>query len=190
MNKFLVYLSGPIAGLTYKEGSDWREYVTKSFPPHIQGVSPLRGHRMLEAMGPITNNMIDHPLRTDRAINARDKFDTLRAQCVLVNLLGTEKVSIGTVMEIAWAHDHNIPVVCAIEPEGNLHDHPMIRDSISVRVASLDEAIEVVTAWVSPHESHIWTRIEQNHLLREAGRLDLSTEPLKENFNGGTRLTQ
>jgi hypothetical protein len=180
-DNYLVYLSGPIAGSTFKDASDWREYVTKSFPPHIQGVSPLRGHSMLANMGPITNNMLEHPMRTDRAINTRDRFDTLRAKAILVNLLGTTKVSIGTVMEIAWAYDHGIPVICAMEPEGNPHDHPMVRDCLSVRVASLDEAIEIVTAWVSPHEKLIWTRIEQSHMLREEGRLDLSQEPLKEN---------
>lgn len=190
MSNYLVYLSGPIAGLTYSQGSDWREYASQSFPPHIQGVSPLRGHRMLENMGPITNNMIEHPMRTDRAINTRDKFDTLRAQAVLVNLLGTERVSIGTTMEIAWAFDHNIPVIAAMEPEGNPHDHPMVRDCLSMRFASLDEAIEGVTAWVSPHEKQIWTRLEQTQMLREEGRLDLSREPLKENYSGGSDRPQ
>jgi nucleoside 2-deoxyribosyltransferase len=187
MSTYLVYLSGPIAGLTYAEDSDWREYVTRCFPPHIQGVSPLRGHRMLENMGPITNGMLEHPLRTDRAINTRNRFDTLQADAVLVNLLGTSRVSIGTVMEIAWAYDHNIPVVVAIEPEGNPHEHPMLRDCASFRVASLDEAIEMATAIVSPHESKIWTRIEQNHMLQEEGRLDLRQEVLKENDGGSLR---
>ena len=188
MNNNLVYLSGPIAGLTFTEGADWREYATKCFPPHIQGVSPLRGHRMLEGLGPITNLMIEHPFRKDTAINRRDKFDTLRASVVLVNLLGTTKVSIGTVMEMAWAFDHGIPVILAIEPEGNVHDHPMVRDCTSVRVSSLDEAIEAAVAFVAPHESLAWTRIEQVHMLREVGRLDLRWEPLKEN-DGGSLCT-
>ena len=187
MNNNMIYLSGPIAGLTYTEGADWREYATKCFPPHIQGVSPLRGHRMLEGLGPIKNLMIDHPLRKDTAINRRDKFDTLRATVVLVNLLGTTKVSIGTVMEMAWAFDHGIPVILAIEPEGNVHDHPMVRDCTSVRVSSLDEAIEAAVAFVAPHESLAWTRIEQVQMLREEKRLDLHQPPLQENQSGSIR---
>ena len=189
MNNNLVYLSGPIAGLTFTEGADWREYATKCFPPHIQGVSPLRGHRMLEGLGPITNLMIEHPFRKDTAINRRDKFDTLRAAALLVNLLGTKKVSIGTVMEMAWAFDHSIPVVLAIEPEGNVHDHPMVRDCTTVRVSSLDEAIEAVVAIVAPHESLAWTRIEQVHMLLESGQLNLSQPALKENHSASI-LTQ
>jgi hypothetical protein len=188
MSTYLVYLSGPIAGLTYAEGAEWREYVTRCFPPHIQGISPLRAKRYLNDGTVITGNQPPKfPLSTDRAINTCGRFDTLRSDAILVNLLGTSTVSIGPVMEIAWAYGHNIPVVVAIEPEGNPHDHPMLRDCISARVASLDEAIEIVTAIVSPHESKIWTRIEQNHMLRDEGRLDLRQEVLKESHGGSTR---
>jgi hypothetical protein len=184
MNNNLVYLSGPIAGLTFTESADWREYATKCFPPHIQGVSPLRGHRMLEGLGPIKNLMIDHPFRTDRSINRRDHFDTLRAAVVLVNLIGAKTVSIGTVMEIAWAFDHGIPIILAMEPEGNVHDHPMVRDCVSIRVASLDEAIEAAVAFAAPHEFLIWTRIEQVQMLREEHLLDTRLPPLRENHSG------
>lgn len=186
MNKFLVYLSGPIAGLTYGESTDWREFVTQSFPSHIQGVSPMRAKKYLDIPGKAVENLpLEFPLSTDRAINTRDRFDTLRAHAVLVNLLGASKVSIGTMMEIAWAYDHKIPVIVAMEPEGNVHDHPMLRDCISVRVASLEEAIEAVTAFVSPHESQIWTRVEQAKMLREDNRLDLAAQPLKEVASAG-----
>jgi hypothetical protein len=188
MRNYMVYLSGPIAGLTYSESAEWREYVTRCFPPHIQGVSPLRAKRYLNDGRVITANQPpEFPLSTDRAINASGRFDTLRSDAILVNLLGASTVSLGTAMEIAWAYDHKIPIVLAIEPEGNPHDHPMLRDCISVRVASLDEAIEAITAIVSPHESLVWTRIEQNQMLREEGRLDLRWEPLKENDGGSLR---
>lgn len=181
-----MYLSGPISGLTYKGSTDWREFVTQAFPPHIQGVSPMRAKRYLDKPGVKIEGSYDFPMSTDRAINSRDRFDTLRADAVLVNLLGAERVSIGTVMEIAWAYDHKIPVVVAMEPEGNLHEHPMLRDSISVRVSSLEEAIEAVTAIVSPHEKHIWTRIDQVKMLSEENRLDVSQEPTNENYYGGS----
>ena len=187
MSNYLVYLSGPITGLTYGTSTDWREYATKCFPPHIQGLSPLRGHRMLDGMGLIDSAIMEHPYRTDPAINRRDKFDTLRADAILVNLIGATRVSIGTVMEMAWAYDHNIPIVLAMEPEGNLHEHAMLRDCVTVRVSRLEEAIEAATCIVCTHDSLVWTRIEQNQMLREEGRLDLSQEPLKENHGGSTR---
>jgi hypothetical protein len=33
----------------------------------------------------------------------RDRFDATRCDVLLVNLLGAERVSIGTMMEVAWA---------------------------------------------------------------------------------------
>jgi hypothetical protein len=180
MIQYLVYLSGPITGLNYQGSTDWREYVTRSFPPHIQGVSPMRGKRYLNDGKVIENGRFTFPLSTDSAINSRDRFDTLRSTAILVNLLGATMGSLGTAMEIAWAHDHGIPIIAAMEPEGNPHDHPMIRSCINVLVTSLDEAIEAVVSLVSPSESLAWTKIEQNQMLREEGRFDLRAEPLKE----------
>jgi hypothetical protein len=183
---YLCYLSGPIAGLSYQTSAPWREYTTQAFPPHISGVSPMRGQRYLDIPGREFGNeaLQEFPLSTDRAIKTRNLFDTLRADALLVNLLGAERVSIGTVMEIAWAYDHNIPVIVAMEIEGNPHDHPMVRDCLSVRVASLDEAIEAVVAIVSPHEKYIWTRLDMVHMLQEEGKLDLHSERNKEGLNG------
>jgi len=47
-------------------------------------------------------------------------------------------------MEMAWAWDNGIPVVCMIEKEGNVHDHPMLRETIGFRVETRQEALHVV----------------------------------------------
>jgi hypothetical protein len=182
---FAVYLSGPVSGLPYQAAHQWREFVSRAFPSHIQGVSPMRGRRYLDD-GPAVHCAADcFPLSTDRATTMRSHFDTVRADAVLVNLLGATDVSIETMMEIAWAYDRKIPVVVAIEPNGNVHDHPMLRDCLTVRVTSLEEAIEAVVAIVSPSESLIWNRIEQISMLREEHRLDLNQEPHKEVMSVG-----
>lgn len=196
MNPSLVYLSGPISGLTFGECTDWREYVTRAFPPHIQGVSPLRAKRFLQEVGKIEKSYA-FPLATDRGINTRDHFDVLRSTVMLVNLLGCTKdnpstrVSIGTVGEMAWAWDHQIPIVCAMEPDGlNVHDHPMLNEWINYRVASLDEAIEITVAVISPHEKYIWTNLPTVHILREENRLDLVSEPVHDTTSGFQARTQ
>jgi hypothetical protein len=171
MIRYLCYLSGPISGITYGQATDWREYATQCFPPHIQGVSPMRAKRHLDDGNKLgADQPSTFPLSTDRAINARGRMDTLRSSAILVNLLGAEKASIGTAMEIAWAYDHKIPIVAAMEPDGNVHDHPMIRDCITVRVTSLDEAIEAVVELISPDQASMWTRIEQARMLHEEHR--------------------
>jgi hypothetical protein len=76
----------------------------------------------------------------------RDRFDATRCDVLLVNLLGAKTVSIGTVMEIAWADNVRTPIVVAMEAKGNLHEHAMITEAIGFRVPTLEEAIDVVKA--------------------------------------------
>lgn len=181
---YFVFLAGPATGQTFQAAHRWREYVTQCFPPHIQGVSPLRAKRFLDDGTIMGRKPLPFPVSTDRAHGARNRSDLRRSSAVLVNLLGTRQASIGTAMEIAWAFERGTPVVAALEPEGNPHDHAMIRDCLTVRVASLDEAIEAVVAIVSPNEASMWDRIEQSKMLLEENRLDLSQEPLKETTAG------
>jgi nucleoside 2-deoxyribosyltransferase len=63
---------------------------------------------------------------------------------VLVNLLGVKKVSIGTVMEIAFAHARQIPVILLIESDGNPHEHPMIEQAIAFRVCTVEAALNTI----------------------------------------------
>jgi nucleoside 2-deoxyribosyltransferase len=69
--------------------------------------------------------------------------DVKTADIIIANLIGTEKASIGTVMEIAWADLQRTPVIAIMEPEGNPHEHAMLSECISYRVETLDEALEV-----------------------------------------------
>jgi hypothetical protein len=63
-----------------------------------------------------------------------------------VNFLGATRVSIGTAIEFGWADSRKTPIICVMEPEGNPHDHPMIREAIGFRVATLKEALNVAIA--------------------------------------------
>ena len=44
----LVFLAGPISGLSYEGASDWREYVRKRLPDPLVGFSAMRGKPHLE----------------------------------------------------------------------------------------------------------------------------------------------
>jgi hypothetical protein len=177
-----VYTSGPISGLTFNDCTSWREYVARAFPPHIQAVSPLRAKQFLKEVGTINKSYEISALSKSRGINTRDHFDVLRSTVMLVNLLDATSVSIGTVGEMAWAWDHQIPIVCAIESDGsNVHEHPMLNEWIDYRVPTLDEAIETTVAIISTQEKYIWTNIPTLKLLKEENKLDLNPESIHEN---------
>lgn len=148
MKQFLVYLAGPITGLSHAESVEWRDYATKRFPPHIIGVSPMRGKPYLAGKKSIANSSTE-VLSSPRGITTRDRNDVMRADLVLVNLLGATKISIGTIMEFGWADAWRKPLVVAME-EGNPHWHAMVREVSGFIVPTLDEAIAVTIAVLSP----------------------------------------
>lgn len=141
-----LYLAGPMAGLTYDEAGDWRLYVASRMPHYIKCLSPLRGKDFLAKHESITTGQYTfHPLATDKGLTRRDLFDVNRSRVVLMNLLGAKSVSIGTMIELgAIKFQTGKLVVVAMEPEGNLHDHPMVRESADYVVNTLDEAIDIV----------------------------------------------
>jgi len=146
MGKYGVYLAGPITGCTYDECTDWRKDFADSMPESIDSYSPMRFKKHLDTGTPIEDNYPQHVMCSQRGIMARDYFDCTRANLVVVNLLGATRISIGTVMEMAWAFTHKIPTVVIMEKEGNVHEHSMLREAMSFRVESLEAAKEVVKA--------------------------------------------
>lgn len=149
---FCVYLAGPITGLTFDGAEDWRASAKADLAAHgIKALSPLRAKEYLRQVpGAISGTGEEYAhlgvLSLPRGVMTRDRFDATRCDALLVNLIGAAKVSIGTVMEIAWADLCRTPVVVAIEPAGNVHEHMMIAEATGFRVPSLAEALHVVKA--------------------------------------------
>lgn len=149
MRDFLLYCAGPISGVSYGKSVDWREYVNQKLPSHIKAVSPMRGKKYLAAESKVQDSYEEHPLSCQKGITCRDRMDTMRCDMVLVNFLGAKSVSIGSVMEIAWADAWRKPIVVVMEKD-NVHWHAMVREVSGFIVSDLDEAIKIVNAVLSP----------------------------------------
>ena len=160
--KHTVYLSGPMGGCSYEEMTGWRKQAESALnSENVRCTLPTRS---------ITKNK--HPYETERWINRRDHFDCTKAAVILVNLQGMKTISIGTVMEIAWAYDRQIPVIAIVDKEPSLHfvsmeegaavymknpeihKHPMMIDSITQVVYSVDEGIAFVKELLSEERSY------------------------------------
>lgn len=151
-----VYLSGPISGLTYDEGNNWREYVVKHLErEHIHCLNPMRSHEFLRSWGVIEDKHAQDDsdlgfLVSDEFIGVRDAWDTMKSDVCFVNLLGATRVSIGTVLEIGMAHAARVPIVLVMEKQGNIHDHAMIRNYASMRFDDLARAVFATRALLAP----------------------------------------
>jgi nucleoside 2-deoxyribosyltransferase len=165
----LIYLAGPITGLTYGEATDWREAAKRQMPSWIGTLSPLRGMQFIEERskdGVIVDSYEDHPFSSSKGINARDYYDCKRADAILVNFEGATKPSLGTTMEIAWGFAHGVPVVLVL-PEGNVHDHAMIRESSSFIVRTLKEGLDIIIGLLSTDE-----QLQQLNFAKQQHELD------------------
>lgn len=144
-----VYLAGPISGLSWDAATDWRDYAKTNFLPHIVGLSPLRGKDYLSQEKVLGKTYPDTLMSNARTINSRDRFDTKRADLVLMNLLGAKTVTIGTMIEIGWANMAGVPIVLMMEKEGNVHEHPMVRECSGFFAETLEQGVAIVNAVLS-----------------------------------------
>lgn len=147
-----VYLAGPVTGLSYSGALEWREYAMAELKlAGITAFSPMRAKQHLTHIGKLSPTCEGYThLSSPRSIMTRDRWDATRCEVMLVNLLGATQVSIGTVMEIAWADLSRIPIILAIENEGNPHEHAMIHEAIGYRVPTLIEALTIVQHMLLP----------------------------------------
>lgn len=142
-----VYLAGPIAGLSWEAATAWRIRAKKQLNANgIEAYSPLRG-REFEALKGTRRIQSAHNaphgiLRTSRGVTTSDRFTLAWCDLVVLNLLYTSKVSIGSMVEIGWADANRIPLVVAMV-EGNIHDHPFVRECAGYIVEDVDDAIDV-----------------------------------------------
>lgn len=138
-----VYLAGPITGLSYTGATTWREHATTELAKDgIAGVSPLRGKTYLEGAAKLAMEY-HQAMSTSRGIMTRDFFDCTRCGAVLAFLAGADRVSVGTVMEMAWTYQARIPLIVVMEPSGNPHEHAMVSEATGYRVETLDEGLDV-----------------------------------------------
>jgi nucleoside 2-deoxyribosyltransferase len=146
-----VYLAGPITGLTFGNAQSWREYAKDRLSPDIDAFSPLRQKDFLANHGVLDQSYSDSPLSTDRGINTRDHHDCKTSDLILCNLLDAHRVSIGTVMEVAWSFAYRVPLVMVMPESGGVHDHPMVRECIGFRTDCLDHALDITMAILLPN---------------------------------------
>ena len=140
-------MAGPITGLSYDSAVDWRQNTQRVLweEGKIESKSPMRGKEYLSGER-VLNQTYKVPLSTQKGIWGRDKWDVRGTDAVLFNLLGAEKVSIGTMVEYGWATAMDKLIVTVMEEDGNVHDHVFVREASTFLVHSLDEAIDILLA--------------------------------------------
>jgi len=147
-----VYLCGQITEASYNEARyGWRADVVHACEDlPIRFLSPMRGKDHLEGVRTLSPmGDPDHALSTPMAITTRDRLDVIRSTLIFANLLGMTHQSIGCPIEFGWADAYRKPIICCIEPEGNIHEHAMLSTLIGWRCETLESGIAVLRAVLS-----------------------------------------
>lgn len=167
---YLIYLAGPITGLSWPEATEWRVDLINRFNnaskdgKNYMALSPLRGKEFLKNETDIKDEYTDNKMANSRFISTRDFNDVRRSDLIIVNFLNAKKVSIGTVLEIGAAIILNKPIIIIMEDKikiptlpaatesgfvqvvqeytSNIHNHSMIRET-TIIVNDLDEAFHM-----------------------------------------------
>lgn len=146
MNEYLVYLTGPIGGCSYDGATTWREQFTEMLAGYnAKCLSPMRGKGYLSKETNIDSVEYETPLSCPKGVYTRDRWDSLRCDLMIANLSDAEKVSVGTMMEFAWADSKGTPVIMVMK-EDNIHNHILVKGAPSFRVNTLKEAAELAKA--------------------------------------------
>lgn len=145
----IVYLAGPITSLSYSGATDWRENAELTLRSYGLDVrSPMRGCRYLSGEVSIPAEQVQHTgiMATSRGILTRDKNDCITADALLVYFPSNCPPSIGTSMEIAFAHLRHIPIVGVSEDRDNIHRrHPMLSEAVTW-ADNLSEACQFIVS--------------------------------------------
>ena len=137
----VVYLAFPMTGRSVGETREYVEETANELREMgFEVLSPLIGTECLTDEEILKTNYED-PVLSDKAIVRRDLWLLKKADIVLVDFGKAEKVSVGCVVETAWAYLLGKHVVSVL-PKNSVHDHPFLREASDVIFGTLDEALE------------------------------------------------
>jgi nucleoside 2-deoxyribosyltransferase len=145
-----AYLAGPITNAgSFELATNWRYQVGLWLEDmEIGSYSPMRGKGFLKNNWKLKlDGSYDHILSTSKAIVNRDYFDIMRSDVMLVNLLGTDRASIGSCIEFGWAHGNDTPIVMVVG-EHNIHQHAMLKEMATFITADLEEGVALVDSLI------------------------------------------
>lgn len=115
INNYFVYLAGGMTGLTYEEQIHWREQIEKRLSGtykselyNVHTINPVKYY-----------NFEEKRHKTEREVMNFDLHKVRSANLVIVDFFDSK--SLGTMAELAVAHEHHIPIIGLNEEDNQLH---------------------------------------------------------------------
>jgi nucleoside 2-deoxyribosyltransferase len=144
-----IYLAGPISGKSYDEVV----YLYKEKTHFLESLGyevlcPMTGKTYLRNETKLKESDYNYPVSTNHAIFERDKWMVSNCDIILADLSNSgDRVSIGTMMELAWASllgKHSLIIL----PKENIHRHAFVLESGDIIFETLEEANKYLADWM------------------------------------------
>lgn len=137
-----IYVAGRITGSTPEEVFEYFNSTRKILEEcGYEVLTPLMGKEYLRIEKKFAPEGYKYPASTDHAIAERDKWMVGQSDIVFVNFIGMPAVSVGCVMELAWASLLGKHTVIAIDKE-NINYHAFVLDAADIVFDSTRAALE------------------------------------------------
>lgn len=150
----MIYLAGPITGLTHDEARHgWRTDFASLMPEHIFCNSPMRGKEMLKDWGVLTSGAgyPDNAMTSPEGITSRDFNDVKTCDAMIACFLESGgRLSGGTFMEFGFAHALQKPMIGIGPADDPNLQHLMAQRVLGWRVDTLEEAANIVSLLLTP----------------------------------------
>ncbi len=137
-----IYLAGPITGKSFDEVmSRYKEKTAILVDFGYEVLSPMTAKGGLKGVSAFVSTGYSGPVANDHSIFERDQWMVSQADVVLADLSNATAISIGTMMELAWASylgKHTVLVMGANNP----HDHAFVKQAADVRLDDMEDAYD------------------------------------------------
>ena len=140
---YKIYLAGPIKGRNIIDVvSDWREKEELFGSMGYKVLSPLTGmHKHPLYDNSVTGGGYNGTTTNNHAIFSRDKCMVQRCDIIFADLVYADQVSIGTVMELAWANLLGKHIVISM-PKNSIHEHAFVLECTNIIFNNTQDAID------------------------------------------------
>lgn len=139
MNK--IYLVHPISGYVAEEVFQYyKDTEARLKAIGYDVLTPMYGQRYLRCDKEVRAFGYTMPCTTNHAIMGRDHWMVKQCDILYANLIGTKTVSIGGMMEMAWAYDNDKHIIVSLEKE-NIHAHAFVYEAADIVYENHEDAI-------------------------------------------------
>ena len=139
--QFSVYCARPLTGCKYEEIVGYYNRVgSRLNSAGMRVLTPMCAKGCISDGSKVKGQGYKQPTSTNHAIKERDKWMVQNSNVIFVNLIGTTRVSIGSVMELAWADLLGVHAVVVLD-EQNIHQHAFVLDCADIVFTTEEEAL-------------------------------------------------